>query len=638
MPSERLSALLVAIRRISTLLLHGERWEEQVAEMLACLGAATAADRAALYKNRRDERGRKGAFRLAAWTNPALARDAQEPQAQRLLYNRRGLQRWQEILSAGEMVHGLAREFPTAEQETLAAWGVQAVAAAPVFADKGWWGFLALEACADERVWLLEERAALQTVAITLGAAMRAQQTAQALRDREQRLHATAADITERRRAEELAREERAWADALREATAALTGAFSLDEVLDRILEQAGRVLAHDAATIMLIEGDRARVVRSRGYKERGLGETVSDLAIPIASVPSLHYMAETGRSLAVPYAQSFPGWGNWPARQWIRSHASAPIRSHGKVIGFLNLDNELPNHYSQLDAERLQVFADQAGLAIEHARLYDSLAQANEQLRLAAQVKEDVINNVSHELRTPLTLILGYLDLLREGSLGRLTDDQQQALRAIEQHGKRLRFMVDRLLLLQSFDASLIHPTPEDVGSWLRQTVEAWSRPEIAGACQIRLELPDGLPLIYAELSYLDRVLENLLDNAIKFSPAGGQIVVAARASDTEVIVSVADQGIGLAPEKQCWLFERFYQADSGLARRFGGLGIGLALCKLIVEAHGGRIWAESAGERQGSTFYFALPRADIAPEHATLLLKPSTFNPKPSTSNLQP
>lgn len=622
--SERLSGLLIAIRRISTLLLRGERWEDQVAEALACLGAAVAADRAALYKNRRDERGRKGAFRLAAWTNPALTRDSQESQGQHLLYNRRGLQRWQEMLSAGEMVHGLARALPPAEQEILAAWGVRSIAAAPVFADKGWWGFLTLEACADERVWLPEEREALQTVATVLGAAMRAQQTEQDLRDREQRLRAIAADIMERRHAEEVAREERAWADALREATAALTGALSLDEVLDRILEQAGRVLAHDAATIMLIEGDAARVVRSRGYAERGLGETAGDLAMPIASVPSLHYMAETGRSLAVPYAQSFPGWENWPARQWIKSHASAPIRSHGKVIGFLNLDSELPNHYSQLDAERLQVFADQAGIAIEHARLYDSLAQANEQLRLAAQIKEDVIHNVSHELRTPLTLILGYLDLLREGSLGRLTNDQQQALRAIEQHGKRLRFMVERLLLLQSFDASLMHPVREDVRSWLQQTVEAWSRPEVAGVCQIRLDLPDDLPPIYAELNYLDRVLENLLDNAIKFSPAGGQIVVAARASDTEVIVSVADQGIGLAPEKQRWLFERFYQADSGLARRFGGLGIGLALCKLIVEAHRGRIWAESAGEGHGCTFYFALPRADISHE-------PSTFNLKP-------
>lgn len=135
---------------------------------------------------------------------------------------------------------------------------------------------------------------------------------------------------------------------------------------------------------------------------------------------------------------------------------------------------------------------------------------------------------------------------------------------------------------------------------------------------------MPDDLPPIYAELNYLDRVLENLLDNAIKFSPDGGQIVVSARTNDAEVIVSVADQGIGLAPEKQRWLFERFYQADSGLARRFGGLGIGLALCKLIVETHRGRIWAESAGEGQGCTFYFALPRADISPEHATFNLTP--------------
>ena len=207
-PSERLSALLVAIRRISTLLLRGERWEDQIAEVLAYLGTAIAADRTALYKNRRDERGRKGAFRLAAWTNPALARDLQESQGQHLLYNRRGLQRWQEMLSTGEMVHGLARAFPPTEQEILAAWGVRSLAAAPVFADQGWWGFLTLEACADERAWLPEEREALQTVATALGAAMRMQQTEQDLHDCTQRLHAIAADITERRHAEEQAREE----------------------------------------------------------------------------------------------------------------------------------------------------------------------------------------------------------------------------------------------------------------------------------------------------------------------------------------------------------------------------------------------------------------------------------------------
>jgi signal transduction histidine kinase len=418
-----------------------------------------------------------------------------------------------------------------------------------------------------------------------------------------------ARSITGQAKAEEAGREQQALAAALREAGAALVGTLSFDEVLDLILAQAARVLPHDAATVMLIEEGIARIVRSRGYAERGLAESVLALRTLVAVVPSLSYMAQTGKPLAIPYAQSYPGWADLPATRWIKAHAGAPICVKGQVIGFLTLDSEKSNAFSQMDAERLQAFADQAGIAIENARLYRSLQETNAQLQSAMQIKEEVIQNVSHELRTPLTLILGYLELLMSGGFGPLPSTQEGVMKAMHRQGERLRFMVDRLLLLQTFQIDLLQSIRQDVDTWLQEAVAPWIGRTDHPGIEIRLEITPGLPPVAADPAFLDQVIYNLLDNAVKFSPEGGVVWVKAWAEGDEVIIAISDPGIGIPPDKQKWLFERFYQVDSSLARPYGGLGVGLALCRMIIEAHGGRIWVESEGEDRGSTFRMALP-----------------------------
>jgi len=129
----------------------------------------------------------------------------------------------------------------------------------------------------------------------------------------------------------------------------------------------------------------------------------------------------------------------------------------------------------------------------------------------------------------------------------------------------------------------------------------------------EVRLDVAPDLPLLMADPDLLGQVVVNLLDNAIKFSPGGGMVTVRAWPEGDEVIIAVSDQGIGIPPDKLAMVFERFYQVDGSMTRRFGGMGIGLALCKASVEAHGGRIWAESGGEGRGSTFYVALPAAEM-------------------------
>ncbi len=215
------------------------------------------------------------------------------------------------------------------------------------------------------------------------------------------------------------------------------------------------------------------------------------------------------------------------------------------------------------------------------------------------------MLQNVSHELRTPLTMIYGYINMLSEEGLGPLTSEQAQAVDVMRRQGDRLRFMVDRLITLQTFDPRLLRRVELDLGPWLRQSAQPWEARATGANIQLSIDVPAATPPLWVDPTYLDHVLVNLLDNAFKFSPRGGQVQIRAWPEGDQVILAVSDQGVGIAPDKLPRLFELFQQADGSATRRFGGMGIGLALCRRIVEAHGGRIWAESAGEGQGSTFY---------------------------------
>jgi len=423
-----------------------------------------------------------------------------------------------------------------------------------------------------------------------------------------------------RKRIEQAEREQRTLAEALRDTTASLAGTLDLDEVLERILGNVEQVVPCDASTIMFIENGYGRVVRSRGYAERGL-DSVLVVRLPIGELPNLRQMIETAEPVIIADTQQYPHWARLPETSWIRSYVGAPICVRGAVVGLLNLDSATPGFFTPLHAERLKTFAGQAGVAIENARLYASLQETNVELHAALRAKDEMIQNVSHELRSPLTIISGYTELFAEASLGALTPAQTQALSVMREQLNRLLFMVNRLLTLQSFSADKLQPLGLDLEAWLASTMEGWELRAARAAIRLDIDVAPVLPELRIDPDFFRQVIDNLLDNAVKFSPEGGSVTVRAFPQESDrqaqgwldpgsfVIVTVADQGIGISQDKLGSIFERFYQVDSSSSRQFGGVGIGLALCKAIVEAHGGRIWAESAGNGQGSTFSIALP-----------------------------
>jgi signal transduction histidine kinase len=223
-------------------------------------------------------------------------------------------------------------------------------------------------------------------------------------------------------------------------------------------------------------------------------------------------------------------------------------------------------------------------------------------------QMKTQLLATVSHELRTPLASIKGFATTLLRQDVRWDEATQREFLRIIEEESDRLEELIDNLLDMAQVEAGAlrIHPEPLQLRRIVREAVaQAQRRTE---AHWFVVDLPAVLPRVWADPRRIRQVLGNLLENAIKYSPDGGEIAVRCEVDATNVIVSVADHGVGIPPEFQERVFDRFFQVNGASTRAVGGSGLGLAIVKGIVEAHHGTIWVEAA-PGQGSIFRFTLP-----------------------------
>jgi two-component system phosphate regulon sensor histidine kinase PhoR len=232
-------------------------------------------------------------------------------------------------------------------------------------------------------------------------------------------------------------------------------------------------------------------------------------------------------------------------------------------------------------------------------------------ELRRLERVRQDFVANVSHEFKTPLTAIQGFAETLLAGAL----EDPQNNRRFLEimrSHAARLARLTDDLLKLARIEAGKLEVAfqPVSVAELLEScsatTVLKASRKQIS----FTVKVPPGLPSVLGDPGLLHDLLQNLLDNAIQYTPEGGQIDVSATAEAGEAVITVTDTGIGIPLADQERIFERFYRVDAARSREAGGTGLGLSIAKHIVEAHGGRLWVESAVGR-GSKFFVAIPLA---------------------------
>jgi PAS domain S-box-containing protein len=286
-----------------------------------------------------------------------------------------------------------------------------------------------------------------------------------------------------------------------------------------------------------------------------------------------------------------------------FRSMLCAPLLVGSRALGAILFVGERPGRFDAQDQMLAEELAQRVALALENARLYGE-AQA------AIAARDQFLSIASHELKTPLTALTGYIGILRRrlGPNPALSASDQRALQVIETQGRRLHHLILSLLDLSRLESGQlsIEPAPLDLGALTRQVIEELE--PTLDHHRVELELPAAPLMIMGDALRLEQVIHNLLQNAVKYSPAGGPVKARVALRGQMACLSVEDQGIGIPVAALPRLFGRFYRAPNAEAKRIGGMGVGLYVVREIMELHGGRVEVTSV-EGEGSSFTLCFP-----------------------------
>ncbi|HWO01569.1 MAG TPA: ATP-binding protein, partial [Blastocatellia bacterium] len=295
--------------------------------------------------------------------------------------------------------------------------------------------------------------------------------------------------------------------------------------------------------------------------------------------------------------------------REVARSVIGVPLIVEDRVTGVIHVDTLEPRRFTEDDLKLLQLAADRVAVAIERARLYEAEQRARLEAEAANRMKDEFLATVSHELRSPLNSILGWVSLMREGKLDE--EATARALETVERSARaQNRIISDLLDVSRIISGQLrLNVRPLEPAGIIEAAVEA-VRPAADGK-SVRLDVVldrDAGP-VSGDADRLQQIVWNLVSNAIKFTPRGGHAQVRLERVGSQIEIIVSDTGVGIDPEFIPYVFDRFRQEDSSSTRRQGGLGLGLAIVRHLVELHGGTVHAESEGEGKGATFVVRLP-----------------------------
>ncbi|OQY81921.1 MAG: hypothetical protein B6D40_10105 [Anaerolineae bacterium UTCFX3] len=288
------------------------------------------------------------------------------------------------------------------------------------------------------------------------------------------------------------------------------------------------------------------------------------------------------------------------------RSILAAPLMFRGGPLGVLEAVNKRKGEYTEEDIAVLETLAALAAFSIHESELQKQIERLQAETSSLERLKADFIAIASHELRTPLGLILGHATFLRE-----LTDKKyHEQLDLIIRNATRLKEIVDNLSSVDNYQSGAARVRQKQVvmTRLAQDVVESFHEEARRKGVDLRLAAPSSPLTAEGEAGKIEVALSHLVRNAITFTEPGGHVLVSVEAVPGYVKVSVADDGIGIPASDLTRVFERFYQVENHLTRRYGGMGLGLSVAKAMVEMHGGRIWAESV-EGQGSRFIFLLP-----------------------------
>ncbi len=408
----------------------------------------------------------------------------------------------------------------------------------------------------------------------------------------------------------------------LQDAGRSLGSSLDPQQVLAATLSQVNELLDVEAASLALVDRETGFITFELAIG--GGNDAVKGLRLEPGQGIVGQSIAD-GRAVLVADVMADPRWFggvDQVSGYETRSLMCVPLRVKGQVIGALEVLNKRDGPFTGDDLRLVTSLGDLAAQAIENARLHDEIRQhvhdlqaAYDEVRKLDELKSAFIRTVSHELRTPLALIEGYTELLLDEQMGMLQPEQLKALALVSDKAAVLNRLVNDIISLQTIGTMGFDMEILSMSALARGAIEALrpkgSKAGISLVLDVRAE--EQQLQLQGDARRLSQVLGHLLDNALKFSPNGGDVSLSLEREAEMIVVQVKDEGIGLSRDQLERIFDRFYQVDGSATRHFGGAGLGLALVKEVVEAHGGAVWAESDGVAgKGCTFTLCLPAQD--------------------------
>ncbi|HSD83864.1 MAG TPA: GAF domain-containing protein, partial [Anaerolineae bacterium] len=404
---------------------------------------------------------------------------------------------------------------------------------------------------------------------------------------------------------------QRELAEALRDTAAAIIGSIDLDDVLDRILDNVGRVVPHDAANIMLVDAGVARVARWRGY-DRAASDQLHARRFSVADTLPLRQMAESHQPLTITQTSGYSGWVTLPGSRAVQSFMGAPIRFKRKLLGFINLESTTAGFFKAEYADRLQVFANQAAVALENARLYQLEQEEFQRLQQSQAAA------MQSEKMEALGRLASSLARAIEKPLQTMRYDVQQAMEPRHDPARYLKHLqnvgreIERLDHITHSVLSFARLEPEQrretpVVELIQQAVEQ-ARTLLD---HYRIQLTTDLavaPAVFVAPQQMMQVFFYLIENAIEAVGERGQIHIMTQADNQHVLAMFIDDGPAISPEDMPHIFEPFYTTKQH------GTGLGLAISHNVIQQQGGALTAENVTNERGVMFAVRLPLAQPA------------------------
>lgn len=382
-----------------------------------------------------------------------------------------------------------------------------------------------------------------------------------------------------------------------------------IEALLTYIMDTAAEITGCDAASVLLWKNTTQELFFAATTSKSESSQSLLGKPVPLDSIAGT--ILRERRVVQVDDTMSDPRHHKATDAEIhfvTKSLLGVPMISKDRAIGVLEVVNKRQLPWTEQDIHYLTTLAEEAAVVIEVAQLVLALQKANKDLNELDTLKNNFIAIASHELRTPLGVILGYASFLQEDTrnpaviehAGKVMNSALQLRRIIEDM-VNLRYLKENQADLY-FEPTVLH---EYLGE-IKRDIAALTD---AKRHKVKVVSPEQPVTANIDRNRLNMALTNILNNAVAFTPEGGSITLSITPQPSEVWIAVTDTGLGMAKESLARVFDEFYQVEDHMTRQHGGLGIGLSIARALVEAHGGRIWADSPGMGKGATFTISLP-----------------------------